>query len=135
MAKSSSTTAASVPEYIKALDKPLAEIVEAIRKVILSTDKTISEQIKWNSPSYFYNGEMKPFDPKEYKRDLIVINSHRGYILLVFPTGEKVKDVSEYLEGKYTDGRRLMKIMDLNDLKLKEKDLKKVIKEWLKLVE
>ena len=125
----------SVTAYIQALDQPLAEMVEAIRQVILSTDKTISEQIKWNSPSYFYNGEMKSFDPKEYKRDLIVVNSHRGYILLVFPTGEKVKAVSKYLEGNYTDGRRLMKIMDLEDLKLKEKDLKKVIKEWLKLVE
>lgn len=135
MAKSTSTPKIAITNHAEKPDNLLTELVEAIRKVIVSTDTMISEQVKWNSPSFFYNGEMKPFDPKEYKRDLVVINTHRGYALLVFPTGEKVKDVSAFLEGKYTDGRRIMKIIDLADLKLKEKDLKKVIKAWLKLVE
>lgn len=76
-----------VTQHIEKLDSSLAEIVEAIRKCILSTDKEIGEQIKWNSPSFFYKGEMKAFDPKEYKRDIVVLNLHKGYALLVFPTG------------------------------------------------
>ncbi len=136
MAKSKDPVSSNeVTEYIQKLGSPLTETIEAIRKLILSTDKNISEYVKWNSPAFFYNGDMKPFDPKEYKRDLVVINIHRGYALLVFPTGEKVKEVSEFLEGKYTDGRRLMKIQDLADLKSKQKDLQNVIKAWLKLVE
>ena len=50
---------------------------------------------------------MKPFDPKEYKRDLIVMNLHKGRIMLVFPSGAKVNDTSGLLEGDYKDGRRL----------------------------
>jgi hypothetical protein len=53
----------------------------------------------------------------------------------VFPSGAKVNDTSGKLEGDYKDGRRLEKINDLADLKLKERVLKKAIKDWLKLIE
>jgi len=136
MAKSNpKTDSETVSAYIQKLESPLAEIVEATRQIILETDKDIDEQIKWNSPSFFYSGEMKPFNPKEYKRDIVVMNLHKGNVLLVFPSGAKVKDESGFLEGNYTDGRRLAKITDLKDLKAKEKALKQVIKDWLLLVE
>lgn len=58
---------------------------------------------------------MKPFDPKEYKRDIVVMNLHKGKILLVFPTGARINDGTGILEGKYTDGRRVVIITDMND--------------------
>lgn len=134
-AKPKLTDTEQVTEHIQKLDAPVAEIVETLRQIILSTDKHISEQIKWNSPSYYYNGEMQPFDPKEYKRDIVVMNLHRGNIMLVFPTGAKITDGAGILEGNYTDGRRLAKFTDLADVKSKKKALQKVIKEWLSLVE
>ncbi len=124
-----------VNEYIGKLSPAIAEIVEALRKIILNTDKQIGEQLKWNSPSFYYTGEMKPFNPKEYKRDIVVMNLHRGNVLLVFPTGAKINDTTGLLEGKYTDGRRIVNIKDLNDVKLKEKSLKKVLKQWLEMVD
>jgi len=48
--------------------------IEYLRQVILSIDSEIAEHIKWNSPAFFFSGEMKPFDPKEYKRDILVMN-------------------------------------------------------------
>jgi hypothetical protein len=124
-----------VTAYIHKLDKNFAGTVEYVRQLILSTDKEIGEQIKWNSPSFYYTGEMKPFDPKEYKRDLIVMNLRKGQILLVLPTGATIKDSTGLLEGKYTDGRRLITFTDLADVKSKEKKLKTVIKAWLQLIE
>ncbi len=123
----------SVTEYIQKLDPDFGRLIEAIRQLILSTDKVIGEQIKWNSPSFFYQGEMKPFDPKEYKRDIVVINSRKGVALLVFPTGAIINDDSGILEGQYTDGRRLVTFTSMNDVAAKGKDLQKVIKQWLKL--
>ncbi|MFC4212723.1 DUF1801 domain-containing protein [Pedobacter lithocola] len=108
-------------------------IVETIRKNILSTDKDIAEHIKWNNPSFYYTGEMKPFDPKEYKRYIVVMNLYKGKTMLVFPTGAKIKD--SLLEGAYKDGRRLITFKDLEDVKAKEKALQNIIKEWLKQVE
>ncbi|MES2678268.1 MAG: DUF1801 domain-containing protein [Bacteroidota bacterium] len=124
-----------VNEYIAKLDPAIAEVVERLRKIILSVDKQIGEQLKWNSPAFYYTGDMKPFNPKEYKRDIVVMNLHRGNVLLVFPTGAKVVDTTGLLEGNYTDGRRIVNIKDLDDAKLKEKSLIKVLKQWLELVE
>jgi uncharacterized protein YdhG (YjbR/CyaY superfamily) len=128
--------AAAVTAYISQLPAAQRELTEAIRQTILAADKQISEHIKWNAPAFFYSGEMKPFDPKKYKRDLIVLNlRQKDHVLLILPTGENIKDVSKILEGEYTDGRRMIAIKDTADLKAKEKELKKVIKAWIKLID
>ena len=123
-----------VTEHIQRLEPALAEVIEYIRQAILNTDKKIGERIKWNNPSFYYTGEMKPFGPKEYKREIIVMNLFKGRIMLVFPSGAKLIDKSGLLEGDYKDGRRITVFKDLNDFKEKEKALRKVIKDWLKPV-
>ena len=133
--KSKPTYQEQVTQQIKKLAKPLAEVVEYLRQLILSSDKEIGERIKWNNPSFYYTGAMKDFDPKEYKRELIVMNLHKGIIMLVFPSGAKVIDKSGLLEGDYKDGRRLLVFKDLADVKAKEKSLQTIIKAWLKLVD
>lgn len=125
----------SVTAHIQQMPPALGEIVEAIRQLILQTDPIIGEQIKWNSPSFFYHGEMKTFAAKEYKRDIVVMNVHKGYPLLVFPTGAKIHDTTGLLEGDYTDGRRLAKFQNIEEVQEKGKDLQKVIQNWLDLVE
>ena len=97
-----------VDAYIDKLKHPLVPVVKALRKSILSTDKEIGEEIKWNAPTFFFAGEMKPSHPKEYKRYIVVFNLYKkNCIRLVFPSGAKVKDTSGLLEGDYEDGRRL----------------------------
>src|SRR4030095_5433079 len=94
-----------VTAHIKKLDPEVGKIVQTLREIILSTDKEVGERIKWNTPSFYYTGEMKPFDPKEYKREIIVFNLFKNRIMLVFPSGAKVNDRSGVLEGDYKDGR------------------------------
>jgi uncharacterized protein YdhG (YjbR/CyaY superfamily) len=124
-----------VTQHIQNLDPGLAATVEYIRQVILGSDKEIGEQIKWNSPSFYYTGEMKPFAPKEYKRDIVVLNLHRGKILLVFPTGAKINDGSGFLEGDYNDGRRVAHFKDLDDVKAKANTLRTIVNKWIQLVD
>ena len=124
-----------VTEHIKKLEPAMGKIIQTIRRIILSTDKEIGERIKWNNPSFYYTGEMKPFDPKEYKREIVVMNLYKERIMLVFPSGAKVKDDSGLLEGDYKDGRRITIFSDMKDVKSKEKALQKVIKEWIKSVD
>jgi hypothetical protein len=125
-----------VKEYLSKLDHPLSPVVQALRKIVLETNEEIGEQIKWNSLSFFYKGEMKPFDPKEYKRDILVLNLHKKeFVLLVFPTGATINDTSGFLEGDYADGRRLAKVFDLQDVNEKSEMLKSVVENWLKLVD
>jgi hypothetical protein len=135
MAKSKDTNdSIGVTNFIQKLDPKIAEIIEEIRQIILGTDNIIDEQIKWNSPSFFYSGEMQPFDPKEYKRDLAVLNI-RKEIMLVFPTGASIIDTTGILEGAYSDGRRLVYFKDLADVKIKKESLEQVIKAWIELVD
>lgn len=124
-----------VSEHIKKLEPAIGQVVEALRQIILSTDPEIGERIKWNNPSFYYTGEMVEFDPKEYKRDLIVMNLHKGRIMLVFPSGAKVNDQSGLLEGDYKDGRRVTVFKDLEDVLAKQGALQKIIQDWLELVD
>ena len=125
-----------VDEYMQNLKHPMINVVEALREIILKTNKEIGEEVKWNAPTFFYTGEMKPFNPKEYKRYIIVFNLYqKDCIRLVFPSGAKINDTSGLLEGDYSDGRRLAMFYDLKDVKSKEKNLQKGIKTWLKLLE
>ena len=138
MAKSKSPAlpdSAQVTAHIQKLDKKQAAIVQYVRQVILSADKEIGEQIKWNSPSFYYTGNMKEFNPKEYRRDIVVMNLHKGRVLLIFPTGAKIDDKPGLLEGDFKDGRRMVTIKDLEDAKEKEGRMKEVIKDWLEKVE
>jgi len=124
-----------VTAHIQKLDPLIRDTIQYLRTVILKTDKEIGERIKWNNPSFYYTGEMKPFDPKEYKREIIVCNLYKGRIMLVFPSGAKVSDNSGLLEGDYKDGRRTIVFKDMADVKSKEKSLQKIIRAWLTLVD
>jgi hypothetical protein len=135
MAKQTLTNQEQVSEHIQKLDLVIKDAIEALRQIILSTDSEIGEHIKWNNPSFYYTGPMAPFDPKEYKRDIIVMNLLKNRIMLVFPSGAKVNDTSGLLEGDYKDGRRTIVFKDLDDVRSKEKALQGVIKAWLMLVE
>lgn len=125
-----------VDEFMKKLKHPMLSVLEALRQIILSTDKEIGEEIKWNAPAFFFSGKMKPFNPKEYKRYLIVSNFFKkDCIRLVFPSGARINDTSGLLEGDYSDGRRLAMFYSLKEVKEKEASLKKAIRKWLKTLD
>ena len=129
------TDSEQVTAHINKLSPEIAPVVEHIRQMVLSIDTEISERIKWNNPSFYYKGEMKPFDPKEYKREIAVFNLFKERIMLVFPSGAKINNASGLLEGDYKDGRRLIIFKNLIDVKSKEKSLRNIVKDWLKLVD
>ncbi|MBS1520186.1 MAG: DUF1801 domain-containing protein [Bacteroidetes bacterium] len=134
------TTKPSEPDkvdaYMAKLDYPLKNIAQALRGVILSTDPEIGEEVKWNAPTFFYAGEMRHFDPKEYKRYLIVFNLfQKDCLRLVFPSGARVNDTSGLLEGSYADGRRLAMFRSMDDVHAKKDVMQKVIKEWLRTLD
>lgn len=133
--KAKLTDQEQVSEHIQKLEPSVGQVVETLRQIILSTNPEVGERIKWNNPSFYYTGEMKEFDPKEYKRDMIVMNLHKGRIMMVFPSGAKVNDQSGLLEGDYKDGRRIATFKDLNDVQAKQGALQKIIVDWLELVD
>ena len=130
------TPTEQVTSHIAKMGTETAQTMQAIREAILETDNEIGEHIKWNSPAFYYTGEMKEFDAKEYKRDLVVYNLRKnGDVMLVFPTGATINDTTGILEGNYTDGRRMVTIKNKADLEGKKQALQTVIKQWLSLID
>ncbi|MGG0670289.1 DUF1801 domain-containing protein [Lederbergia citrisecunda] len=107
--------------------------MEAVRTIILSTGDKITERIKWNAPSFCYEGE-----------DRITFNLRgKGFFQLVFHCGAKKKDrktdnpliddTSGLLEWKAAD-RAIMEFTDENDVESKEEKLREVITKWLEVI-
>ena len=136
MAKVKLSDTEQVTQFIQQSKHPLADIMQALREIILSTDNDIAEHIKWNSPSFYYNADMAAFDAKEYKRDLVVYNIRReDSVLLIFPTGAVIDDPAGILEGNYADGRRMVTVKGIEDLNAKKETLQAVIKNWISKIE
>jgi len=126
----------AVDEFMNALKHPMADVMQYLRESILSIDKTIGEGIFWNAPCFFYTGKMKPFNPKDYKRYIVGFNFFKQDTgRLIFLRGADAADPTGILEGDYKDGRRLVLIKSIDDAKRKEKDLKKIVKQLLKLID
>ena len=121
-----------VDAWMKALKHPLRDVVTDLRALILAADKSIGEEIKWNHPTFFYGGTMKPSDPKLYKRYIIVFNTfQKDCVRLVFPSGARIEDKSGLLEGDYADGRRLALFQSEKDVQSKKKKLQDTLKRQL----
>ena len=127
---------AAVDAYMKSLKHPLSHLAQALRQAILAADPAIGEEIKWNAPAFFYAGAMAPFDPKEYRRHLVVFNFFRkDCIRLVFWHGDRADDKSGLLEGDYPDGRRLAHFASSEQLVSRKKELVKILKAQLRHIE
>lgn len=65
----------SVEEYLDGLSKLQREQVLLLRSIILKAEPTLSEHIKWNSPSYVFNGEDRiTFNVRLNKPVMIVLH-------------------------------------------------------------
>jgi len=115
--KQKPTDQEQIQEFYINTDHPLKEVMLKLHSIIMETDPEIGEHIKWNSPAFYFTGEMAPFDPKEYKRDIVVYNVHKkDEILLIFPKGAKVVDTTGILGGKFSDTRKSVQITSMEDL-------------------
>jgi hypothetical protein len=118
--------------HAESINHPLKEGVEVLRQLIKSSSPLVGEQVKWNSLSYFIKADLKPFNAKEYKSDIVVINLVKpAYILLVFPTGSMIEDLTGLLGGNFPDTRKTIKFNSLDEIYLKADDLKLVIQQWI----
>lgn len=112
----------SVDEFIRNLDHPFKAEVQALRELILKVNKEITEEIKWNAPSFSYKGAyLVTFNLWEKER-----------VHLVFHNPEISKVKSTLLEGHY-DHRRMAYFTGMEDIRLKRFAFEKVLKDLIKL--
>ena len=120
--KSATDNTEPVDEFMDKLDHPFKAEVEMIREIIKSVNPDITEQIKWNAPSFSYQGEsLVTFNLWEKKRIHLVFHN---------PMISKVK--SKLLEGDF-DHRRMAYFADADEIQAKRDTLEKALKDLIKL--
>jgi hypothetical protein len=89
-----------------------------VRRVILASDKRVSESIKWSTPTFSYNGDIASFIPQA-----------KSFVSLLFHRGSEIPGKHPRLEG---DSRlaRTMRFATPQELKSYSPDLEKVIRAW-----
>lgn len=130
------TTGTSEPDqvdaFMRALDHPLRDVAERLRRIILGADPRVGEGIYWNAPTFYFTGAMAPFDPKTYARYLAGFNFFKqDAIRLIFLRGAHVKDPTGLLEGDFKDGRRIALFRSLQDVEQHERTLVRIIQELI----
>ncbi len=112
-----------VNEFMARLNHPFKAEVQAVRDIIKSVNSNITEEIKWNAPSFSYNGEY-----------LVTFNLRtKQHIHLVFHNPQIANVKSELLEGDYKD-RRMAYFTGMKDVKAGKADLEKALKDLIKLM-
>lgn len=121
-----------VDQFLENFEHPLKEIIITLRELIMNSNIQIGEGIYWNAPTFFYTGDMQPFDPKTYKRYLIgfVLNK-QNLIRMVLLHGNCVDDKQQILEGKFKDNRKLVVFKNLEDVHQKKDALKEILQELI----
>jgi hypothetical protein len=126
----------AVGAFVRAMKHPLKPVVEELRAIILATDPVIGEEIKWNSPAFFYSGPMPAFDAREHRRHLAVVNVFKkDCVRVVFLSGARTGDTSGLLTGDYADGRRLALFSSVDEVRSQKTALERVIRKWLDTLE
>jgi hypothetical protein len=113
----------SVEDYMARLEHPLKAEVEALREIIKGVNPAITEEIKWNAPSFSYTDYIATFHLRPtHHVHLIFHNPHIASI----PSG--------ILEGDYVD-RRMVYFVDMDDVQAKRAELEAVVRELIKRME
>lgn len=114
MAKKSKET---VDEYMDKLDHPLKAEVQAVRDIIKGVSPRITEQVKWNAPSFSYKDYIATFNLRT--------NQH---VHLIFHNPNIASIHSPILEGDYPD-RRMTYFLNMEDVNAKREALEQVVHE------
>ena len=113
----------SVDEFMVKLDHPLKAETQALRAIIKGVDARITEEIKWNAPSYTYKDYIATFNFHDKKQIRLIVHN---------PAIASIK--SDILEGSYPD-RRMVYFSDMNDVIAKKAALEYVVSELIRIMD
>ena len=116
--KPSAGDSKAVDQWFVKKGHPQTDLMQAVRKEILSADPRMAEVVKWSTPTFIYEGNLASIQPGAKK-----------FVSLMFHNGAEIPGKHPHLEG---DSRlvRTMKFADAAELKNKKAGLKKVVKAW-----
>ena len=113
--------APSVDAFMAALDHPMKAEVQTVRAIIQGVDPRITEEIKWNAPTFSYKGY------------LVTLDLHAPQLRLVFHNGAILADPEGILKGAWPD-RRLTTLASMAEVEACRAALEGVVREWIRVM-
>lgn len=107
-----------VDAWFKRYENPIKPVVERIREIVLGADKRIGECIKWQAPTFVYQGNLASFFPKS-----------KQHASLMFHTGAQIPGKHPLLTGG-GDTSRVMKLGSIAEANAAKRDIERVVKAW-----
>ncbi len=120
-----------VSAFLDELNHPFKKEIEQLRIIILSANKSLSENIKWNGPNYVYHDDdcitmrVQPITTKN-----IQLIFHRGAKVKTQPKEKLIEDNFNLLLWKAND-RAIATFKSMDYIDKHKAGLKKIINAWL----
>jgi len=110
--------AREVDAWFARYDNPMKDVVLRVRDIILGADPRIGECIKWQAPTFTFEGNLASFYPKS-----------KQHASLMFHTGARIPGRHPRLEG--TGGTsRVLKIGSVAEAETARRDIEKIVRAW-----
>lgn len=116
----------SVDAFVATLDKPWGSAIDAFRAALLGSGNGCTERIKWNAPSFCWNGD-----------DRVTFRITPRAVQLVFHRGAKVKDTAGFVFADSTGllqwaapDRGVITFAEAGDLTANVDRLARLANEW-----
>jgi uncharacterized protein YdhG (YjbR/CyaY superfamily) len=77
-----------VDAWFDRYQNPMKSVVERVREIVLAADRRIEECIKWQAPTFMYEGNLASFFPKS-----------KQHASLMFHLGAQIPGTHPRLEG------------------------------------
>ncbi len=107
-----------VDAWFARYENPMKEVVQRMREIILAADPRIEECIKWQAPTFMFQGNLASFFPKS-----------KQHASLMFHLGAQIPGEHPRLEGTGDTGRT-MKIGSVAEANAAKRDLEKLVRAW-----
>jgi uncharacterized protein YdhG (YjbR/CyaY superfamily) len=107
-----------VEAWLARYQNPMKEVVLRIREIILEADQRIDECIKWQAPTFAFQGNLASFFPKS-----------KQHASLMFHLGARIPGDHPRLEGS-GDTSRVMKIGSVAEANAARPDLERIVRAW-----
>ncbi|MGV3503483.1 MAG: DUF1801 domain-containing protein [Adhaeribacter sp.] len=119
-----------VLDFLANLEHPLKKEILEVRRLVLAANPHLTEHIKWNAPSFCFQGE-----------DRITFHlPEKGFFRLIFHGGAKVKDPpakERLFEDKtgllewLAPDRAMVRFSGPQDVAVRQAALQEVVNNWL----
>jgi uncharacterized protein YdhG (YjbR/CyaY superfamily) len=107
-----------VDAWFDRYQNPMKSVVERVREIVLAADRRIEECIKWQAPTFMYEGNLASFFPKS-----------KQHASLMFHLGAQIPGTHPRLEGSGNTSR-VMKFGSVAEANAAKRDLEGIVRAW-----